>query len=331
LPGRVSDPRPGINQARAAERLGLGSVWVSERYDTKEIGSICGALSQVTDRIRITVGTTHFGTRNPVVIAALGVTMQALSNNRFVIGIGRSGPSRLRTFGLSPMTNQALADHASILRRLWAGETVNYHGPAGRLSGLRLEDLPAGFSPPRLILAATGPKTIELAARHFDGVVLHPFLTPEAVHRAASIVRRVARDAGRDDAAFAVTAIAITSPDLSLAEQEAVVRGRAVTYFISPILASLVARMNGWDMEPIRQLQADPRLPELLRLPAERVLPALADIGKVLPDEWLISGAAIGSPQRCAAALHDFLDAGADEVLLHATTPDRLGDVPDHF
>jgi hypothetical protein len=53
LPGRVDDPRPGIAQAKAGERTGLGSIWVSERWDTKELGVMCGALSQAIERPRI--------------------------------------------------------------------------------------------------------------------------------------------------------------------------------------------------------------------------------------------------------------------------------------
>ena len=37
LPGGVSDPRPAIEQARHAEAGGLGTVWIGERYDTKDL------------------------------------------------------------------------------------------------------------------------------------------------------------------------------------------------------------------------------------------------------------------------------------------------------
>ena len=48
LPGRVSDPVRGLSEAVEAERVGLGSVWISERYATKEPAVLSGAVSQLT-------------------------------------------------------------------------------------------------------------------------------------------------------------------------------------------------------------------------------------------------------------------------------------------
>ena len=52
-------------------------------------------------------------------------------------------------------------------------------------------------NPPPIILGAIGPKTLALAGAHFDGVVLHPFLSVEGVRRAVAIVREAAARAGR--------------------------------------------------------------------------------------------------------------------------------------
>jgi alkanesulfonate monooxygenase SsuD/methylene tetrahydromethanopterin reductase-like flavin-dependent oxidoreductase (luciferase family) len=41
LPGRMDDPRPALEQARSAEEIGFRSVWLSERWASKEIGSLC--------------------------------------------------------------------------------------------------------------------------------------------------------------------------------------------------------------------------------------------------------------------------------------------------
>ena len=54
LPGRVNDPRRGIDEAKEAERLGLGAVWISERFALKEPAVLAGAVSEATSKIRIT-------------------------------------------------------------------------------------------------------------------------------------------------------------------------------------------------------------------------------------------------------------------------------------
>jgi len=48
LPGHTSTPADALEQARDAEALGLGRVWLSERFDVKDAGVICGAALAVT-------------------------------------------------------------------------------------------------------------------------------------------------------------------------------------------------------------------------------------------------------------------------------------------
>ena len=86
----MSDPRPAIGQAQAAEYLGLGTVWIGERWGTKDVSTLIGAIGQATSRVRIATGITHFGTRHPLVIASMAMTAQALTGGRVTLGFGRS-------------------------------------------------------------------------------------------------------------------------------------------------------------------------------------------------------------------------------------------------
>ena len=59
LPGHTRTPRDVLEQVQEAEALGIGNVMISERWDYKEIGAICGACAAVTESIYIgTSGTT---------------------------------------------------------------------------------------------------------------------------------------------------------------------------------------------------------------------------------------------------------------------------------
>ena len=51
----------------------------------------------------------------------------------------------------------------------------------------------------------------------------------------------------------------------------------------------------------------------------------LVEVSRVLPQEWLDDGAAVGTAAQCAAKLRTFLDAGADEILLHGSSPAAMG------
>jgi 5,10-methylenetetrahydromethanopterin reductase len=329
LPGRVDDPRPAIDQARAAEELGLGSVWVGERFGTKDAGALAAAIGQATSTVGIGTAITTFATRHPLSLASLAMTIQALTAGRFTLGVGRSVAPLWRSLGLPNMTSDVLVDSVDIVGRLCRGEKVTYDGPAGRFRSLRLGDLPA-VAPPPILLAAIGPKTLALAGRHFDGVILHPFLTVDAVERSAAIARRAAETAGRDPATVRVCATVVVAPDLPPAEEQAVVAARAVTYFQIPGFGELLAGVNGWDPAPLGHLRAHPQLANL-RGSADNAFTRdeLADVAGRLPPDWLSSAAAAGSVAHCAARLDEYLAAGADELILHGTTPERLGPLLD--
>ncbi len=134
LPGRVSDPVRGLSEAVEAERIGLGSVWISERYATKEPAVLSGAVSQLTKRVGI-CGTMYVTVRNPVVTASVCNLMQALSGGRFRLLLARGVASHLATIGSPPITFPRLKDFIALVRRLWAGETVKYEGITRYLSG----------------------------------------------------------------------------------------------------------------------------------------------------------------------------------------------------
>jgi 5,10-methylenetetrahydromethanopterin reductase len=325
LPGRVLDPRPGLEQAVTGEKLGLGSIWVAERWEKKEIAATLGALTQKTEKVKLVAGMTHFGTRHPIVLAGMASTLQALSGNRFVLGFGRSVAFIWKNLGIPLPVNAAMADYAKILRALWKGETVNYEGPAGRYPNMRMPELPE-VAPP-MILAAIGPKTLALAGEHFDGAVLHPFLTPEGVAKSTAIVRRAAEEAGRDPASVKIYAEVVVAPDATEAEVLSAVKIRAVTYFTVRDLGGQLVAMNGWDPAPMEQLLADPRFLNIegQKGTHEELRTRMKEAIAVLPPQWLEQGAAAGSARAVAQRLAEYRSAGADEIVLHGTTTDRLG------
>jgi 5,10-methylenetetrahydromethanopterin reductase len=332
LPGGVADPRPALDQARVAEHLGFGTVWIGERYDTKDLPSLAGALSQVTERVRIAAGVTHPGLRHPMVLASMGQTLQVLTEGRFVLGLGRSAMWRWRQYGAPAPTLASLADTADILHRLWEGETVSYHGPLGDFPELRLAQR-ADVVPPRLVLAAVGPKTLALAGRAFDGVMLHPFLTPDAVQTSVAIVRGAAADAGRDPAAIQCFATVVVAPDRSPGDAALAVGARAAGYFQLRGLGDALAAANGWRTEDLDRYRAQPMLAELGERSADKTLTRdqLVEVSRGMPVDWLPSSSAVGDSATCAARLHAYVDAGADELVLHGSTAEYLDRLAEAF
>ncbi|MFI5053239.1 MAG: TIGR03857 family LLM class F420-dependent oxidoreductase [Acidimicrobiia bacterium] len=326
LPGGVRDPLAGLDQARAAERLGFGTIWIGERYDTKDLPSLAGAISQITSRPRIAAGVTHPGLRHPMVLASMGQTLQALSAERFVLGIGRSAAWRWRQYGAPAPTLASLGDTANILRRLWAGETVSYEGPLGTFPELRLAQR-ADVAPPPIILAAVGPATLALAGRSFDGVMLHPFLTPAAVRASIGIVREAARTAGRDADALRCYATVVVAPDRSPEDAALAVGARAAGYFQLRGLGDALAAANGWAEADLERYRAQPKLAALGERSADKTLTRdeLVEVSRAMPPDWLPSSSAVGDSDTCAARLEEYLESGADELVLHGSTAEHLG------
>src|SRR5262249_41830398 len=110
LPGHSDRPADLLDEVRAAEALGLGSAWISERFDVKEVGSLAGAAAAATERIWIGTGVTNVDTRHPLVLASLATTVSRLSGGRFALGVGRGVGVRSAMMGLAPVSNRKLAD-----------------------------------------------------------------------------------------------------------------------------------------------------------------------------------------------------------------------------
>jgi probable F420-dependent oxidoreductase len=332
LPGGVGDPRPIVQQAQVAEASGLGTVWIGERYDTKDLPSLAGALTQTTSTIRIGAAVTHTQLRHPMVLASMGQTLQALSAGRFLFGFGRSAPWRWRDYGEPMPTLTSLGDVAQILRRLWAGETVDYDGLAGRFPRLRLPQRP-DIDPPPILLAAVGPKTLSLAGHTFDGVILHPFLTPDAVARSVQSVHAATISAGRDVARIRCYATVVVAPDQNVHDSESAVNARGAGYFHVSGLGDALVAANGWDAADLARYRNNPTFIALGDRQADKALSRaeLVEVSRTLPDHWLASSSTTGTAAQCAARLTEYLDAGADEIILHGTAPENLGSLVQAF
>src|SRR5580700_4129852 len=142
LAGQARSSRDIIDEVRRAERLGLGSAFISERFDKKEAGVLSGAAGAVSERMTIVTAATNHNTRHPMITAAIARTMQSLTGGRFVLGLGRGIPMLQDAYGLGRITTAQLEDFAGLMRRLFSGELIlNHVGPAGSFPLLYLPHL----------------------------------------------------------------------------------------------------------------------------------------------------------------------------------------------
>lgn len=329
LAGHSNAPRDLIAEVADAEALGLGTAFISERFNTKDAAVLSGAAGAVSTRIGVATAATNHNTRHPMITATMAVTMHRLTGGRFALGLGRGFDALFQVLGVPPVTMAQLRDMIGLYRRLWHGEAIFGHeGPAGRYPLLSLdpdfdEDIP-------VLLVAIGERTLEFAGSLADGVVLHTFFTDEALERAVRAVRRGAEAADRDPAAVRIWSVLATVGDHL--DEEARLRklvGRLGTYLQG--YGDVLIRANGWDPAVLERFRAD----ELVRtfpgaLDAKATPDQLAHVATLLPDEWL-AASATGTADQCAARVLDQFAAGADGVILHGATPAELAPVVEAY
>ena len=327
LAGHSATPRDLVEECRRAEDLGLGSVFLSERFIAKDAGVLAGAAVAATSRIGVGTAATNHNTRHPLVTATMAMTLHRMSGGRYAFGLGRGFDLLFDVMGLPRVTGAQIEDAIGIYRRLWHGEAFGHDGPAGSFPYLSQdasydEDIP-------VLLMAIGDRTLELAGRVADGVVLHTFMTDETLARAVRVVRASAERAGRDPGSIRIWSVLATVTDLVPEEQQLrKLVGRLATYLQG--YGETLVRANRWDLADLERFRQDPLVQGYPG--AFDAVGTAADLthlrDAVLPAEWL-AASATGSPAACAARIRDQLDAGADSVVLHGATPDELAPVLD--
>ncbi|MGH3681937.1 MAG: LLM class F420-dependent oxidoreductase [Natronosporangium sp.] len=203
-----STPADHLALAQEADRLGYAVVWAAEAYGS-DAPSMLAWLAGQTTRIDIGSAVMQIPARTPAATAMTAATIDAVSDGRFRLGLGVSGPQVSEGWH-GVRFGQPLArtrEYVEIVRMALARTRVAYQGEHYRLP---LPDGPGralklGFHPPReripIYLAAIGPKNLRLAGEIADGW-LGIFLSPEhAAEQLAPVAAGRAATTGSEDLA----------------------------------------------------------------------------------------------------------------------------------
>jgi probable F420-dependent oxidoreductase len=329
LAGHSDSPRDLVEQSRRAEELGLGSAFLSERFNFKDAAVLSGVVGASTETLGIATGATNHNTRHPLVTATFASTMHGLTDGRFALGLGRGFDFMFDIMGLPHVTSAQLEDVVGLLRRLWRGEHVAGHdGPAGRYPYL-FQDPAVGEEIP-VMLCALGTRTLEFAGRVFDGVILHTFFSDDALANSVDAVRRGAEQAGRDPRSVRVWSVLATVGDhIPRDARMKKLVGRLATYLQA--YGGLIVEANGWDPAVLERFRADEKVQAARgAIDATATIEELEHYARLIPDEWL-AASATGTPEQCAARINDQFHHGADGVILHGATPEELAPVLDAY
>jgi coenzyme F420-dependent glucose-6-phosphate dehydrogenase len=159
--------------------------WVEAQGNSPFVWSVLGGIAQATDRLRVGTGVTcPTGRYHPAVVAQAAATVASMMPGRFFLGVGTGENLNEHIIGdrWPPFDTRAakLEEAVRIIRLLWSGETQTYSGEYFRVENARIYTLPD--APPPIIVAASGPKSAELAGRIGDGLI-NSAPSPDVVKR----------------------------------------------------------------------------------------------------------------------------------------------------
>ncbi len=175
-----------------ADELGFGGVWVADSQSVfRDAFMALTLFAGRTERMELATGVTNVTTRHPAVLAHSFATLDELSGGRAVLGIG-IGDSAIHTIGQKPARLKRLEEVIAVLRTLMAGETAHFDGT----------DITVSWPPRKVpvVIACTGPKSLQLAGRIADGVLFQVGSDPTLVRYARKNIEIGAKQAGRDAA-----------------------------------------------------------------------------------------------------------------------------------
>ncbi|MGE2715491.1 LLM class F420-dependent oxidoreductase [Mycolicibacterium litorale] len=255
--------------AREIEALGYGSLFIPE-VAGKECLTQSAAFLSATDRLVVGTGIANIHVRLPSAAETGGRTLNALYPERFVLGLG--------------VSHAPLVEHA--MGGTYAKPLATMRGYLEKMAAVS-EAIEPGAPRPIRLLAALGPKMIELSGTHADGA--HPYLvTPQQTRTTRDIL-------GADKWIVSEQAVAIGGDDADQLR-------RAHQHL--DVYSGLPNYRNSWLRQGFDES-------DLVRGGSDRLARGIVGMGSV---------------EQAAASMTAHLDAGADHVVLQVLGDNPMAD-----
>jgi 5,10-methylenetetrahydromethanopterin reductase len=289
------------------EGHGFDELWLTDSSLHSRYSYMYLTIAALRTR-RMTLGTavTNPVTRHPALGAVASATLNEISGGRAVYGIG-AGDRPLHALGLAPARLALLEDSIVAARRLWTGESVTWEA-----RGFSLDDAHMRFDVPCEIpvyISASGPKTLELAGRIADGVVLLAGLHPDGLRYALEHIDRGVEAAGRSERPkISVFAYGAIDDDREAALEAA----RTIAAWF-PQTAPVYCELAGLPrdlVERVRTMYAGGEFQEA------------AEAARLLPDDFVRRMALAGDAADTAEHVATLAELGVDSMTVFPLGPD---------
>jgi F420-dependent oxidoreductase-like protein len=314
-----------LEMAKEADKLGYDSIWAAEAYGS-DAATVLAWMAAHVENAKLASGIFQMPARTPAMTAMTAATLDNMTNGRFILGLGISGPQVVEGWHGQPF-DKPLArarEYVEIVRKALARETLTYDGefyklprPGGPGKPLKLIIRPVQERIP-IYLAAIGPKNTALAAEIADGW-LPTLFAPEHVDAFRPSLEEGAARNGRSLDDLEIT------PQVSMGIYDDVEHARN---FMRPYLALYIGGMGSRERNFYNQLVTRYGYGDAAREIQELYLSGRqADAMAAIPDDLIDKVALTGPKEAVKERIDAYREAGVKTLLVTpaaASQEDRL-------
>jgi len=182
LSSEEHNPRDLVRNAALAEKAGFEFAlisdhfhpWLDDQGHSPFVWTVLGGIARETKKLEIGTGVTAPIMRtHPAIIAHAAATTADMFEGRFFLGVGTGENLNEHILGdgwpIYEDRRAMLVEAIEVMRGLWDGDLFSYRGEYYTVENARLYTLPT--EPIRIMVAAAGPESAELAAEMGDGLI----------------------------------------------------------------------------------------------------------------------------------------------------------------
>jgi len=278
---RLADSHPNVD-----------SLWVPESWGRESFVTL-GAMSQVTKRVRLGTSIISIYSRTPGTVAMAATTLDVLSGDRSIIGLGTSTAAIVENWHGVKFERPAsrMREYVECLRLMVSGEKVNYSGQFFRANNFKIMHQPQRKQIP-IFVAAVNKKMVSLAIKLADGVLL--YLRPlDELKKTTAELRRSTKERNFEIASSFICALSDKEPEKA---RKRAAKTLAFYVAVGKYYSGFLSE-NGFKSE------------------VEGIIAAYGkgdadSAAKLVPDRMLDSLTICGSGEECRKSLAKFVSAG---------------------
>lgn len=296
-----------VEFVQEAEKVGVAACWSAEAWGTDAVTPLA-YLAGKTDRILLGSGIMQIWSRTPAMTAMTALSMATISDGRFLLGLGTSGPQVVEGLHGQPFAHPIprMRETIDVIRLAFAGEKIDYSGRhivlprvGGQGKALKISQAPNTSIP--IYLASLSPMSLELTGEVADG-----WLGTSFVPSGGSVqIDRIAAGAGRAGRSLADVDISAGGEVAFTDDLAGALADRKKAMAFS--LGGMGSRTTNFYNDAFsRQGYADVA-EESRRLWYEG---RRDDAANIVPDEMILETNMIGTPDMVRERMRAFRDAG---------------------